>query len=84
MDDGIFYIVCCSQEHDGGVAAVRRGSCGGYEVCRFTELAGANYLVAAADGRLRVTELQLEGKKRMSAESFLLGNKPEAGQSLGQ
>ena len=51
MDDGIFYIVCCSQEHDGGVAAVRRGSCGGYEVCRFTELAGANYLVAAADGR---------------------------------
>ena len=46
---------------------------------------GKDYFdIATADGRLRVTELQLEVKKRMSAESFLLGNKPELGQSLGQ
>jgi 6-phosphogluconolactonase len=51
MDDGIFYIVCCSQERDGGVAAVRRGNGGAYEVRGFTGLAGANYLVAAADGK---------------------------------
>jgi len=51
MDDGIFYIVCCSQDRNGGVAAVRRGNGGRYEVCSFTGLAGANYLVAAADGR---------------------------------
>lgn len=51
MADGIFYIVCCSQERDGGIAMLRRGSDGKAEVCGFTLLAGANYLVAAADGR---------------------------------
>ena len=51
MGDGIFYIVCCSQERDGGVAMLRRGPGGGYEVGAFTGLAGANYLVVSADGR---------------------------------
>ena len=40
--------------------------------------------IATADGSFRVTELQLEGKKRMSTESFLMGNHPEVGQKLGQ
>ena len=52
MGAGIFYIVCCSQDQDGGVAAVRRDPNGKYEICGFTALAGANYLVAAADGRM--------------------------------
>ena len=51
MTDGIFYIVCCAQDRDGGVAALRRRSGGGHEVCAFTVLAGANYLIAAADGK---------------------------------
>jgi methionyl-tRNA formyltransferase len=46
---------------------------------------GKNYFdIATVDGRLRVTELQLEGKKRMSTESFLLGNHLEPGTALGQ
>ena len=50
MNDGIFYIVCCSQEPDGGVMMLRRSG-GRSEIGNFTELAGANYLVAAADGK---------------------------------
>ena len=46
-----FYIVCCSQAPDGGVALVRRGSGGGCDVRAFTCLAGATYLIAAADGK---------------------------------
>lgn len=38
---------------------------------------GKSYLrFAAADGYLRVTELQLEGKKKMKVEDFLRGYKP--------
>ena len=51
MRDGIFYIVCCSQEHDGGVAMLQRGPGGNHEICGFTALAGANYLIPSADGR---------------------------------
>ena len=51
MDDGLFYIVCCSQDRNGGVAAVRRGKGGNHEVGSFTGLAGANYLISSADGR---------------------------------
>ena len=50
MGDGIFYIVCCSQERDGGIAMLHR-AVGRSEVCGFTKLAGANYLVVSADGR---------------------------------
>jgi len=41
-------------------------------------------LVAAGEGALRIYELQLEGKKRMSTRDFLLGVKMQAGEILGQ
>ena len=50
MDDGFFHIVCCSQDPDGGVALVRLGSGGRPELCGFTELAGANYLIPGKNG----------------------------------
>lgn len=39
--------------------------------------------VACGSGVLRIYELQLEGKKRMDAKSFLLGSQWEAGMLLG-
>lgn len=39
--------------------------------------------VAASDGYLKITELQLEGRKRMGAGDFLMGNKLETGEKLG-
>jgi len=50
MDNGIFHIVCCSQNPDGGVALLRLGSGGRPETCGFTELAGANYLIPGKNG----------------------------------
>ncbi|MCM1190885.1 MAG: methionyl-tRNA formyltransferase [Butyrivibrio sp.] len=38
---------------------------------------------ATGRGTLRLLELQLEGKKRMSAHDFLLGVRPEPGEILG-
>lgn len=38
------------------------------------------FVVKTGDGLLAITEVQLEGKKRMSVKDFLLGNKLEAGQ----
>lgn len=40
-------------------------------------------LIACGEGALRVLELQLEGKKRMSTHDFLLGVKMEPGERLG-
>lgn len=40
-------------------------------------------LIACGEGALRVLELQLEGKKRMSAHDFLLGVKMVPGERLG-
>lgn len=40
--------------------------------------------VAAKEGRLLIRELQLEGKKRMSAHDFLLGVKVAPGEMLGR
>lgn len=40
--------------------------------------------VAAGEGAIRVLELQLEGKKRMSAHDFLLGVKMQPGEFLGE
>ncbi len=40
--------------------------------------------VACARGVLRVLEVQLEGKKRMDAKTFLLGNKISEGMRLGE
>lgn len=39
--------------------------------------------VACGEGSLRITELQLEGKKRMSTHDFLLGVKVAVGEKLG-
>ncbi|MDE6921893.1 MAG: methionyl-tRNA formyltransferase, partial [Lachnospiraceae bacterium] len=39
--------------------------------------------VACGSGILRVYELDLEGKKRMDAKSFLLGSQWKAGMLLG-
>jgi methionyl-tRNA formyltransferase len=41
-------------------------------------------LVAAGEGSLKILELQLEGKKRMSARDFLLGVKVTPGEILGE
>ncbi|MCR4842016.1 MAG: methionyl-tRNA formyltransferase [Eubacterium sp.] len=41
------------------------------------------FLVATGDGLLALEEVQLEGKKRMSAEDFLRGVHPEEGTLLG-
>lgn len=40
--------------------------------------------VSAGKGALRIYELQLEGKKRMSAHDFLLGVRMQPGEVLGQ
>lgn len=40
--------------------------------------------VAAGEGVLRILELQLEGKKRMTAHDFLLGVKMQPGEVLGK
>jgi methionyl-tRNA formyltransferase len=46
--------------------------------------AGADGLVVACgDGALSITELQLEGGKRMTAQAFLSGRKIEPGTTLG-
>lgn len=42
-----------------------------------------DFVVAAGQGLLRVRELQLEGKKRMSAHDFLLGVRLAPGDMLG-
>lgn len=39
-------------------------------------------IVKCGEGALKITELQLEGKKRMSTHDFLLGCKPEKGTVL--
>ena len=41
-----------------------------------------SFIVLTGDGYLKITELQLEGKKRMDVKAFLLGNKLEAGTVL--
>lgn len=40
--------------------------------------------IACLGGMLKVTELQLEGKKRMTAHDFLLGVKMHTGEKLGE
>lgn len=43
-----------------------------------------SFTVLCGDGALKVTELQIEGKKRMSCKDFLLGYPVIAGDKLGQ
>lgn len=42
-----------------------------------------SFTVTCGEGKLRITNLQLEGKKRMDTSAFLLGNKVEIGMKLG-
>ncbi len=44
---------------------------------------GSAFFVKTVDGVLKITEVQLEGKKRMSVKDFLLGAKIQAGDVLG-
>lgn len=48
------------------------------------ELAKDHFVVATGGGALRIYELQLEGKKRMSTHDFLLGVRLEKGDRLGE
>ena len=51
------------------------------------QVAGANkhgIIIACGLGAIRVTSLQLEGKKRMDADAFLRGNAMEIGDMLGE
>ena len=48
-----------------------------------TEVTKDSITVATGDGALRIEELQLEGKKRMSCHDFLLGVKVQVGDSFG-
>jgi methionyl-tRNA formyltransferase len=41
-------------------------------------------LVGTGDGALAVTEVQPGGKKRMSAEAFINGYKPQSGERMGE
>ena len=43
-----------------------------------------SFTVAAGDGVLKITELQIEGKKRMACKDFLLGYPVAIGDKLGQ
>ena len=50
---------------------------------KVTAVSKDNFDVACAKGALRVWELQLEGKKRMDARTFLMGNQVKVGDLLG-
>ena len=47
------------------------------------EAEGNRLIIATVDGALRIHELQIEGKKRMTADDFLRGNKMQSGDLLG-
>ncbi len=54
-------------------------------VCgEITEVTKEAFFVACGEGTLKVTELQLQGKKRMDTASFLRGFRLEAGTRLGK
>ena len=42
-----------------------------------------SFTVACANGAIRLTEVQLEGKKRMDTSAFLLGYRIAVGDHLG-
>ena len=50
---------------------------------KVTAVSKDSFDVACAKGALRVWELQLEGKKRMDAKTFLMGNQVKVGDLLG-
>lgn len=68
-----------SQEAEGSEAPADRKSCGSVTV-----ISRDSIQVQTGDGILAIRELQLEGKKRMTADAFLRGYPVEAGTILGR
>ena len=56
----------------------------GVEAGTVTEVKKESFEVACREGILSITEIQAEGKKRMSVRDFLLGYSLKAGTRLGQ
>lgn len=68
-----------SQEAEEPEALADRKSCGSVIV-----ISRDSIQVQTGDGILAIRELQLEGKKRMTADAFLRGYPVEAGTILGR
>jgi methionyl-tRNA formyltransferase len=47
------------------------------------QVEGKRLLVGTGQGTLAISEVQPGGKKRMSAEAFINGYKPQAGERMG-
>jgi methionyl-tRNA formyltransferase len=60
------------------VAREAKGDCG-----TILSIDKESFTIGCKEGGLRVKELQLEGKKRMSTHDFLLGVKVQVGDCLG-
>ena len=46
------------------------------------EIINKDFTVACSENAVQILELQKEGKKKMSAKEFLIGNKLEVGTSI--
>lgn len=64
-------------------ASPEAGSVKGHVPGEVTEVTKDSVAIATGEGLLRIWELQLEGKKRMSCHDFLLGVKVKAGDIFG-
>lgn len=76
--------VISAEEAEGGHSTLNKADFSGFspgEVVAADEKAGL--IVKTRDGAIAIKELQLEGKKQMSAELFLRGRKIEIGTKLG-
>lgn len=71
--------VVSSQEAEGSEVPADRKSCGSVTI-----ISRDSIQVQTGDGILAIRELQLEGKKRMTADAFLRGYPVEAGTILGR
>lgn len=76
------------EENSGGKDSAGRSQAVGNAAERrpgeILEIGRDHVTVAAGKGALRILELQLEGKKRMTARDFLPGVRMERGEILGQ
>ena len=76
LDDRALKIISAEAKSDADSSSFSPG-----EVMSADEKAGL--VVKTGDGALSIKELQLEGKKKMSAELFLRGHKIDVGTKLG-
>ena len=67
--------VCAASEKE----AEKQSECG-----EITEVTKNFFCVACGEGSLKITELQLQGKKRMDTAAFLRGFHLEPGMKLGE